>query len=333
MRAPGFWANPPDRPGAAARLLTPLGKVYAAATARRLARGGRARPGAPVVCAGGLHAGGTGKTPAVIALLAELGRLGRAPHVVSRGYGGRLTGPVTVDPTTHGAAEVGDEPLLLAAFAPATVARDRAAGAAAALAAGADVIVLDDGFQDPALHHDLALVVVDAAEGFGNARTIPAGPLREPLADGLARADAVLAIGGTDAQARFDAEWGAHLPCPAIRGTLAPLATGQNWAGLRALAFAGIAHPGRFFATLRGLGADLAGTVPLDDHQPLTGPLLDRLARDAARLGARLVTTEKDATRLPRAWRQRVLTLPVRLEIVDWAGIDARLAALPRRTG
>jgi tetraacyldisaccharide 4'-kinase len=333
MRAPAFWARPPDRPGAAARLLAPLGALYAAATARRLAHGARLRPGPPVICVGGLHAGGTGKTPAVIALIAEMQRLGIAPHVVSRGYGGRLAGPVAVDPSIHRAADVGDEPLLLAAFAPVTVARDRAAGAMAAAAAGAAAILLDDGFQNPALHHDFALVVVHAAEGLGNGRVIPAGPLREPVAVGLCRADAILAIGSDAAQAAFAAGWGARLPCPVIRGRLAPLATGLDWAGLRVVAFAGIAHPGRFFATLRGLGARLVDAVALDDHQPLTPALLDRLSARAARAGAQLVTTEKDAVRLPAAMRPRIRTLPVRLDVADWGPVAEFLSGLAAGRG
>ena len=316
MRAPSFWYR---KGGVAGLVLSPLGVLYAAGTARRLQNAQPFAPGIPVICVGNINVGGTGKTPTAIALVERLKARGRTPAVLSRGYGGTIEGPHQVNEREDSAARVGDEPLLLAAFCPTWVAKDRAAGARAIARSGADVIVMDDGFQSGALAIDFGLVVVDAVRGFGNGRCLPAGPLREPASVGLARADAIVAIGDDEAQHRFKAP-----PAPpCLRARLEPLQTGMDWRGLRVLAFAGIGHPEKFFATLRDLGAVVVETLPLADHQALDPKLLSRLIRRAGALDARLVATEKDAVRLPQALRTEVLTLPVRLDFEDWAPIDA----------
>lgn len=327
MRAPAFWY--PGRGGTPwqARLLAPLSPVYAAATRARLRRPPVHVPEVPVICIGNLNAGGTGKTPTVIALAERLVALGRRPAVVTRGYGGRIAGPERVDPGRHDAAEVGDEPLLLAAFVPVWVARERAAGARAAEAGGADAILFDDGFQDASVPKNLSLVVVDAEAGFGNGRVIPAGPLREPVAEGLARADALVTIGAASDQAAFGRTWGARVAVPRLEAALEPLPTGLPWQGLKALAFAGIGRPEKFFRTLEDLGAEILRAVPLGDHQPLTQALMIRLENEASSRGAQLVTTEKDAVRLPASFRRKVVTLPVRLRFAEPERLDALLGA------
>ncbi|SFO92165.1 tetraacyldisaccharide 4'-kinase [Tranquillimonas alkanivorans] len=325
MRPPRFWYRPP---GWQAALLSPLAALYARETAKRVARPPEMRASVPVICVGNINAGGTGKTPTVTALVQRLGLRGRAAHVVSRGYGGSLEGPVQVDERRHSADQVGDEPLLHAAFGSTWVARDRAAGVAAAVEAGAEAVILDDGFQNPAVAKDLSLLVADATVAFGNNRVIPAGPLREPVQAGLARADLLLTIGGPEAQARFAADWDRQVHIPQLRGALHPLQTGMVWQNLRVLAFAGIGNPEKFFATLRDLGANVHATHALSDHQPLTSALFARLKREAQQANAQLVTTEKDAVRLSMEDRRQVLTVPVRLELDDWAPLDARLEAL-----
>lgn len=334
MREPAFWWT---APGAATALLTPLAAAYGAIAARRMARGG-ARAGVPVVCVGNFTVGGAGKTPTAIAIARRLMAAGRHPAFLSRGYGGRIAGPVVLDPAGHAftAAEVGDEPLLLARVAAAVVARDRRAGAAAATAAGADCIVMDDGLQNPALVKDLAIAVVDGRRGVGNARVFPAGPLRAPLGAQFDHVDAVLVVGAgvrDDAKDPHAAVAAAARSrgLPVLYGDLVPdPAAVAALRGRTVLAFAGIADPGKFFATLAACGIALGGRRRFPDHHPYTAADITGLMATADRGRLTLVTTEKDLARLAgstaaAALAARVRVLPVALAFRDDAAVGALL--------
>lgn len=307
MQAPKFWYQ---KAALAAWALSPLGWIYGCTTAARVKKRGL-HAQVPVICVGNLNIGGTGKTPFVSDLAQRL--LGA--QIVSRGYGGRVTGPVLVDLTRHTAADVGDEPLLLAAFAPTWVAKNRAAAVEAAQASGAQVILMDDGFQNATVSKDLSILVVDAKRGFGNGFCLPAGPLREPISAGLKRADLLVLIGTPLDGATFLQRY--EITIPYVQANLQPLATGMTWQGARVMAFAGIGHPEKFFTSLRDVGANIIDSQALDDHQPLTESLMVRLSARAKAASAQLVTTEKDAVRLPKSWQGQVLTLPVRLQFLD----------------
>jgi tetraacyldisaccharide 4'-kinase len=294
MHEPAFWHRPSSL---LSRSLIPLGALYGAIAARRMIRPGR-DVGIPVVCIGNYHVGGAGKTPAVLALVQLLRAMDETPVVLSRGYGGRLHGPVSVDPQLHTAADVGDEPLMMAQAVAVVVARDRVAGAALARSRNASVILMDDGFQNPAILKDASLIVIDAGRGLGNGRVFPAGPLRAPLPPQLARTDALLIVGsGVAAAAVADAV--VAQGAPVLRAHLVPdAASVAALRGRRVLAFAGIGNPARFFATLRASDVDVAVERAFGDHHPFSSAEIEALKAEAGRGGLTLVTTEKDFARL-----------------------------------
>jgi len=323
MRPPEFWkADVGGRDAALAlrALLTPVSWAYAWAASQRIRTTVSRHAPAPVICVGNLTVGGSGKTPIVRALRQKLGP---NAHTLSRGYGGRAVGPLRVTPDMS-VREVGDEPLLHAQDGPAWVSRDRYAGALAAAQAGAQAILMDDGFQNPALAKDLSLVAVDAAFGIGNGQVFPAGPLRERLAEGLARADAIVLVGEEDAAH----DWLAGFAKPILRARVE--ATGAAPSG-KLVAFAGLARPEKFFDTLAALGAELTETVPFGDHHLFSEDDLGVLAQMADERGATLITTEKDAARLSPDWRARVAVLPVVARFADEAGLDSLLAPIRSR--
>jgi len=312
MREPGFWWRPA---GAAAALLAPFGAAYGAVAAGRMGRPGR-RVDIPVICIGNPTLGGAGKTPTAIAVAKLLDQAGGRPFVLSRGYGGSVRGPVRVDLAHHSAVEVGDEPLLLARYAPTIVGRDRAAAAEAARMAGAGSIVMDDGFQNPGLHKDRSILVVDGRRGIGNGRVFPAGPLRAPLESQFRRASAVLVIGSG---AAGDAVAAAGRGLPLFHGRLAPDVEALAVLKERPLlAFAGIGDPEKFFATLGDAGLDVRARVAFPDHHRYRRAEASDLIARAERDGLVLVTTEKDLARLARQDDLAALAgiarpLPVRL--------------------
>ncbi len=332
MRAPAFWQGPPNT--FAALCLSPVAAIWGQIAARRMARLG-VRVDVPVVCVGNFTAGGAGKTPTAIALSDLLKRLGKTPVFLSRGYGGSLGGvPVCVDLKLHSALQVGDEPLLLARHAPTIVARDRVAGARAAIAAGANVILMDDGLQNPSLCKDLSLVVVDAATGFGNGRCLPAGPLRAPLTAQWPHVAGMILI-GTGVPGERAATQALAQDVPVFEAFLEPDAiVAGSLKGKKVFAFAGIGRPEKFYRTLRDLGADVVATRNFADHAALSRDHLQILAREARSARAILVTTQKDAVRAAALWDAldvEKAVLPVALRFEDPSGLTALLQTTLRR--
>ncbi|MFN4288097.1 MAG: tetraacyldisaccharide 4'-kinase [Brevundimonas sp.] len=322
LKTPRWWYARRPAPGRVVRaLLTPLSWLWAAVTARRLRKAVPEDVGGPVISVGNLTMGGSGKTPVAREIMRLLRQDGLSVHGLSRGHGGRERGPLRVDPALHSALDVGDEPLMLAHDGPQWIARDRAAGARSALAAGAGIIVMDDGHQNPTLRKALSLVVVDGEtrDGewpFGDGRVFPAGPMREPLKAGLARADGVVIL----------LPQGLERPDPELEALFAPLPV--FIARLRAqeappegplVGFAGIAKPWRVERDLRAAGADLRNFVPLADHATVSEASFAHLVACARDEGARLVTTEKDWVRLSPARRAQVTPWRVRAVLADEA--------------
>lgn len=318
MREPAFWWR---GRGTAATLLAPLAAGYGAVAAWRMRRRGSDLD-LPVLCAGNLTVGGAGKTPTALALGRMLREAGEKPFFLSRGYGGRLAGPVQVDPTLHRAADVGDEPLLLARCAPTIVAHDRVAGARLARTAGAHAVVMDDGFQNPSLVKDCAIVVVDGRRGVGNGKILPAGPLRAPLAAQLDRAHVMLVIGEPSGAAGVTAA-AAERGIPIFYGRLQPdPAAIAALSGRKLLAFAGIGDPDKFFATLKAAGLEVRVRRSFPDHHRYRAEEAAALLARADGENLSLVTTEKDSVRLDgddalAALAERAHALPVGLVLDD----------------
>lgn len=333
--APPFWWEKPDL---RAYLLWPVSATYGLVAGRRMLGARRERTGLPVLCVGNPTVGGSGKTPLAIALAREAQALGRQPGFLSRGHGGTLSKPHLVDIRHDSARATGDEPLLLARQAPTVVTADRAAGARLLAVEGCDFLIMDDGFQSARIHFEYGLLVVDARRGLGNGHMLPGGPVRAPVVDQLRFADAVVRMGrgeGADGFVRAAARAG----LPVVEAWTAPR-PGSGVDGKRLVAFAGIGDPGKFFATVREAGGEIAETRTFGDHHVYTDGDLSGLLEMADRAGADLVTTEKDAVRIRQTSpvaaqllaRLKVIAIDVEFEQAGAARriVEATLAAFDR---
>jgi tetraacyldisaccharide 4'-kinase len=328
LSAPAFWQNPDAR--LAPLLLSPFGAITAGITARRLRRPGWRAP-VPVICCGNLGVGGAGKTTLALDLLQRLHARGIDAHALTRGYGGTARGLLRVDPLRHDASLVGDEALLLARHAPTWVSADRAASARAATTEGAQCLVMDDGMQNPGLVQDCTLLVIDGEAGFGNGHLLPAGPLRESIAAGAARAHAAVLIGAD----RYRAARQLPDAFPVLPARLVMGPEAQALRGRRVAAFAGIGRPDKFFLALDAIGLEIVQRTGFPDHHRYRAVELDRLATHAQAQNAALVTTPKDAVRLPASFRQKVTVLGVGLRWDNEAALEALLDGVLKqaRTG
>jgi len=302
IKTPSFWyRKPTEGPALFEKILTPLSKLYEKGA--ELHRESKSPSGVncPVICVGNLNAGGSGKTPMALVLMqmAQESGLFKKPVFLTRGYGGRVRGPSLFDPKRHDPKDVGDEVFLLGKVAPCIIARDRFAGAMFAKNNNADLIIMDDGLQNYSLTQDLKIVVIDGSMGFGNGKTMPAGPLREPLSGGVAKADLFILMGND--------QRGIGSLLPADKSVLNVSVTAQIDADDKdkpLFAFTGLGWPEKFFESLRAGGGDVVETQGFPDHHPYTPKEMDALIARAEAKGARLITTRKDMIRVPANYQR-----------------------------
>ena len=306
MKAPDFW----EKNNILSYLLYPISKIYGAFIDyyNRLIQPWK--PTVPVICIGNVVVGGAGKTPIAIDIGGRLKDLGFAVHFLTRGYGGRLKGPTQVELNCHSSYEVGDEPLLLARIAPTWVARNRVSGAKAAIKAGAEVLVMDDGFQNLYIEKDLSFLVIDGEYKFGNGRLIPSGPMREPLCRALSRTDVAVIMGG-----KKTGELENSINKPVLRSQVVPGSEISQFLNCRIAAFSGIGRPKKFFEMLKSYGLKLVFTREFPDHHQYTKKEIKKLKQKAIDSNAVLVSTEKDVIRLPKSYQEGILPIKI---MVDW---------------
>ncbi|MEE2996412.1 MAG: tetraacyldisaccharide 4'-kinase [Pseudomonadota bacterium] len=318
MRAPDFWR----RDGVLPTLLSPISRIWASRTQKRFGNAIPVKIDIPVICIGNVVTGGAGKTPVALSVMERLYASGIKAGFLSRGYGGAISIPTQVEPDTHSSRQVGDEPLLLARVAPTWIGTDRVKAARIAASSGIGAIVMDDGLQNPTLHKDLSILVIDGQYGYGNGRVMPSGPLRETIENAMSRVQAVALIGTAPDALR------SSIPrnMPVLMARFVPAAGDDDISGNPVVAFAGIGRPEKFFETLAGMGCDLIDIAPFPDHHYYSSDEIMRLIDIAAAAGAIVVTTEKDLVRVPEEARDMVRSLKVRLDWSDLAALDGVLS-------
>ena len=298
MKTPKYWQSN----SLISKLLTPLGRLYGLATNLRLKLVKPQKAEIPVICIGNITAGGTGKTPVSISIAKMLATDMYHPIFVTRGYGGKLQN-VLVNNKKHTAQDVGDEPLLLAEQAPVVVNADRYAGAKLALKEGADLVIMDDGFQNPGLYKNLSFLVFDGHFGIGNGKIIPAGPLRETFENGIKRADALIILG------KDKHNLAERTKLPIFYGHTETAQTALNQENV--VAFAGIGHPQKFYHTLSQQGFNVVETFDFPDHHYYTKDEIEKILQRAKELQAEVYTTSKDFVKIPAIYHKSINVLEI----------------------
>ncbi len=310
IKSPKHW----QQAGAIALLLYPFSLIYRMASAFPRMTTNPWRANVPIICVGNIVAGGAGKTPITIDVATRLKNIGKNPHIITRGYGGDAVGPIMVE-TNSNWHDTGDEAIILSATAPTWVAKDRKAGVASAANNGADTVILDDGFQNPSLIKDLSIVVVDGGFGFGNKMLLPAGPLRESINAGISRADAVVII-GDDKQGARASILQANAKIEILQARLQPT-NGDELKDRDVIAFAGIGRPEKFFETITKMGCNLKSSHPFPDHHEYSVRDISPILEMAEKINAAVVTTEKDAVKIPANMLEKITVIKVKIEWVD----------------
>lgn len=311
---PNFWY---EKPGLLARLLQPFSLLYGFFSKPLGRIAAPIKLPVPVICIGNVTAGGSGKTPVTADIAKKLQDLGAMPHIISHGYGGHLLGPVRVDPREHSVGQVGDEPLLLARIAPTWVAKKKIEGMEAAIQAGASILLLDDGLQNHTVAKDFSFLVIDGLRGLGNGMLLPAGPLRENLEAGLAKAGAVILIGEDRTGLRLFLQ----KDRPLLDATTCTFAVTGDLRGKLVYAFCGLGHAAKFYEGLRAAGAQVKGARDFPDHYMWSTYEMEQILAAAEALKALPVTTLKDSVRVPESFLPRILLCNVELHWRDEASL------------